>query len=178
MKIQLSNQKTLQKQNSIRFSASFSINLPVEKIDMYQWVTGMTEEDYLAYSTAHQAMGSSFKNGTFHTVNVENVGNETLIQHYELKYHSPSHVQFYSSRTKAYILRWIPAIVGVPWEMQVRPMSPSTSELVCLIGVDFPNIFLKMGAWFNGLNGLFLKRHLNHEGLAFARDIEKKFRHS
>jgi hypothetical protein len=33
-----------------------------------------------------------------------------------------------------------------------------------------------IGAFINGLGGLFLRRHLKEEGEAFARDIEQKFR--
>jgi hypothetical protein len=43
------------------------------------------------------------------------------------------------------------------------------------VGVDFPNVLLKAAAWLNGLGGLFLRRHLNKEGKAFAKDIEQKF---
>lgn len=112
----------------------------------------------------------------FYTINVENIGNETIVQHYELKYHTASHVQFYSPNSVAYIMRWFPATVGVPWEMQLRATSGNTCELTCMIGADFPNLFLKLGAWLNGFGGFFLKRHLQQEGNAFAKDIEKKFR--
>ncbi|MEJ0057668.1 MAG: hypothetical protein WDN75_19690 [Bacteroidota bacterium] len=103
--------------------AAFPINLPAEKIDLYKWVTEMSDADYRSYSKSHLAMGSFFDNGVFHTINVENIGNETLIQNYELKYHAPDHVQFYSPRSTAYVLRWFPATVGVPWELQVRATS-------------------------------------------------------
>ncbi|MGN8071001.1 hypothetical protein [Mucilaginibacter sp. 22184] len=175
MKTTLSNQQTVNRKHGVRYTASFPIDLPAERIDLYQWVTEMTEQDYASYSKAHQAMGSHFKDGVFYTVNVENIGNETIIQHYELKYHTPSHVQFYSERSKAYIWRWLPAVVGVPWEMQIRPISANTSAIVCLIGVDFPNAWLRIGSWFNGLNGYFLRKHLRKEGFAFAKDITSKF---
>jgi hypothetical protein len=66
--------------------------------------------------------------------------------------------------------------VGVPWEMQIRPVSQNTCEFVCMFGIDYPNWLLKTVFSVYGLGGLFLKRHLKKEGIAFAKDIEKKFR--
>lgn len=175
MNAKLFQQRSFDTKYGSRYSASFPINLPKEKINLYQWVTEMTDADYCSYSKAHQAMGSFYNDDIFCMMNVENIGNETLIQHYELKFHSPDHVQFYSSYTKAFVMRWFPAKVGVPWEMHIRATSATTSELTCMIGADFPTLFLKIAAWINGLGGLFLKRHLNEEGKAFANDIEKKF---
>ena len=50
--------KTPDTQHSARYVKSFPVNLPVEKIDLYQWVRDMTDADYTSYSTAHKAMGS------------------------------------------------------------------------------------------------------------------------
>jgi hypothetical protein len=72
-------------------------------------------------------------------------------------------------------MRWFPAKVGVPWEIRINATSANTSVLICLIGADFPSLFLKIAAWLNGLDGTFLKRHLKEEVEAFAKDIERKF---
>ncbi|HEX7903447.1 MAG TPA: hypothetical protein VF487_06185 [Chitinophagaceae bacterium] len=159
-----------------RYLQSFPVNLPIEKIDLHKWITEMTDADYTSYSAAHKAMVSYIRNKTFFMKNVENIGIETLVQHYELKYHSANHVQFYSSKSKAYILRWFPATVGVPWELYIKPVSPTTSRLVCMIGIDFSGYILKIASWFSSFGGLFLSKHLNEECKAFAKDIEVKFR--
>lgn len=159
-----------------RFVQTFNVKLPAESIDLFRWITEMTDDDYVSYSGAHKAMTSTFKGDVFFMKNIENIGADTLVQFYELKYHSPNHIQFYSSRSKAYMMRWFPVTVGVPWEMYVNAVSATCCTLVCMIGTDFPNAFLKTGAWFTGLGGLFLKRHLRSEGIAFVRDIEKKFK--
>ena len=136
----------------------------------------MTNSDYRSYSPAHVAMDSYFDDGLLFMINVENIGTDMIVQHYELRYRSPQHVQLYSARTDAYIMRWIPAKVGVPWEMQIKPTSDKTCELICLVGADYPNPLLQAAAFLNGLGGLFLKKHLNKEGQAFAKDIEQKFK--
>jgi hypothetical protein len=173
MEKKLIGQKTVDTKHCARFVQSFPINLPIEKIDLNRWVFEMTDADYRSYSKDHKMMSSFFKDGVFFMKNLENIGGDSLIQRYELKYHSPHHVQFYSSETTAYVMRWFPATVGVPWEMRLTKTSDDTCELTCLIGVDFPNVLLK-AAWFSGLGDLFLKQHLSEEGKNFAKDIERK----
>ncbi|MEJ0104890.1 MAG: hypothetical protein WDO19_21060 [Bacteroidota bacterium] len=169
-------QRTPDTKYSSRYVQSFPVNLPVEKIDLYKWATEMTDADYASYSSAHKAMASYRRDHIFYMKNVENIGTDTLIQQYELKYHAPGHIQFYSSNSKACILRWFPVTVAVPWELYIQPVSATSSRLICLIGTDFPNLVLKIAAWFSGVGGLFLSRHLTTEGKAFALDIEKKFK--
>jgi hypothetical protein len=154
----------------------FEISLPKEEIDLYRWVTEMTDADYVSYTRGHKAMGSYFKDGRFFMANVEMIGNEMVVQNYVLQEHRPDRVRFYSERTRAYILRWFPAVVGVPWEMSLRAKGTDRCDLVCTIGADFPNRMVAIGAFINGLGGLFMRRHLREEGEAFARDIERKFR--
>ena len=169
-------QRTQVTKYNARYIQSFPVNLPADKIDLRRWVTGMTDADYASYSTAHKAMGSFFIDNVFYMKNVENIGIETVVHQYQLKYHAANHVQFYSPKSKSYIMRWFPATVAVPWELYIQPVSATSSRLICLIGVDFPGFVLKIAAWFSSFGGLFLKKHLNTEGKAFAQDIEEKFR--
>ncbi len=159
----------------MRTTQFFEISLPKEAIDLYQWVTEMTDADYVSFARGHKAMGSCFKDGRFCMVNVETIGNEMIVQNYVLREHQPDRVRFYSEKTTAYVLRWFPAVVGVPWEMALRAKGPDRCDLVCTIGADFPSRRLATAAYINGLGGLFLRRHLNEEGRAFARNIERKF---
>ena len=159
----------------MRLSRTFPIDLPLARIDMYRWVTEMTQPDYEAYSTAHKAMGSGFRQGVFFMVNVELIGTDMLQQHYQLLEHSASHVKFYSPATRGYIYRWVPVTFGVPWEMTLRETSAETCELHCVIGADFSARWLFAAAWLNSLGFYFLRRHLADEGVAFARDLERKF---
>src|SRR5262245_30576411 len=101
----------------MRVTRDFPVNLPIGNVDMYRWVTEMTSEDYESFAPAHKALGSFFRGTDFFMVNVECIGSDLVIQHYQLLEHSKSHVRFYSPRSKAYIYRWFPVTVGVPWEM-------------------------------------------------------------
>ena len=159
----------------MRVSMTFPVNLRIDQIDMYRWVTEMTSADYQSFARAHTAMGSFFQGNRFFMVNVECIGTDLVVQRYELMEHSPAHVKFYSARTTGYIYRWFPVSLGVPWEMTVQPTSDRTCELVCTVGADFPSRWLHVLAWANGLGFRFIKWHLGVEGPAFAKDIERKF---
>jgi hypothetical protein len=160
----------------MRVSQSFPIPLPKTRIDLFRWLTEMTPSDYESYSPAHRAMGSFFDtSGQFHMVNVELIGNEMLIQHYALRDHSADRLTLYSEKTKAYVWRWFPAVVGVPWELSLRDVDPDNCELTCTIGADFPSHIIALGAYLNGFGGIFIRKHLAQEGAAFAKDILKKF---
>lgn len=175
MRSAIEDQKTAATKYNVRFVESFPINLPAKQVDLYKWIIEMTEPDYRSYSPAHLAMNSYFKNGELFMTNVEAIGVDMVIQHYQLKYHAINHVQLYSARSEANIMRWIRVIAGVPWEMQIKTVSDNSCELVCLVGADYPNLFIQVAAWFNGFGGRFIKKHLIKEGKAFAKDIETKF---
>jgi hypothetical protein len=159
----------------MRISQQFKMNVPADKVDMYEWVTKMTPSDYASFSKSHKAMGSYFKDDSFYMVNVETMGNEMIIQNYKLMEYRRDYTKFYSDKSIAFIWRWFPATVGVLWEMTVTPTGKNSSELECTIGPDFSTPLLAFAAWINGIGGLFMRRHLNDEGLSFAKDIEKKF---
>jgi hypothetical protein len=169
-------QQTPAAANSVRFFESFLINLPIEQIDLYQWFKNMNDVDYRSYSPAHKAIGSYVRDNKFFMTNVENIGMDTIIQNYEVITHAPNRVQLYSAKSKAYIWRWVPVTVGVPWEFYLQPVSPTSCRFICMIGVNYPNKFIQVLAWLNGLGGLFLSKHLKKEGEAFAKDIEIKFK--
>ena len=176
MKKTFFQQQTPSAKYSERFVQDFPINIPIEKIDLHKWFIEMNDIDYRSYSPAHKAIGSYFRNGKFFMTNVENIGMDSVIQNYELKSHAANSIQMYSAKSKVYIWRWFPVTVGVPWEMYVQPVSSTSCRFICMIGVDYPNAFLRIANWFNGLGGLFLRKHLKKEGKAFALDIEQKFK--
>jgi hypothetical protein len=167
---------TAPKGEVMRITRAFPVNLPINQIDLYRWVTEMTSEDYESYARpAHKAMGSFFRGSRFVMVNVECIGADMIVQHYELIEHSRSSVRLYSARSTAYVYRWFPVTVSVPWEMSLHRSSDRSCELTCTVGIESPSLFIRALAWTNGLGLLFLRRHLALEGAAFARDLERKF---
>lgn len=175
MKSTLENSKAHTGKYSDRYVASFPINLAAEQIDLSQWMSEMKASDYISYSPAHIAMNSYVKDNVLFATNVENIGTDQIVQHYEMTYESKDHLLLHSAESDVYIMKFVPVSVGVPWEMQIRPVTENTCEFVCMFGIDFPNAFLQTVYKFYSLNGTFLRKHLTKEGIAFARDIEQKF---
>ncbi|PZR08743.1 MAG: hypothetical protein DI539_22550 [Flavobacterium psychrophilum] len=175
MKPTLKNQKALQTKYADRYVAAFPINLPAEQIDLSKWFREMMQTDYVSYSPAHIAMNTFTKDGILYSTNVENIGLDQIVQHYSMRYETKSHILLHSSKSDVYIMRYVPVSVGVPWEMQIRPVTENTSEFTCMFGIDYPNRLLKTVFSFYGLGGIFLKKHLKREGVEFAKDIERKF---
>ena len=99
MKARLTNQKSPHTKYGVRYVESMSINLPAEQIDLYKWIVEMTESDYRSYSPAHFAMNSYFKNEVLFMTNVENIGTDMVVQHYEVKYYSAEHIRLSPKRT-------------------------------------------------------------------------------
>jgi hypothetical protein len=96
MSARITDQKSVTTKYNARFVERFPIDLPAEEIDLYKWIVGMTETDYKSYSPAHLAMNSFIQDGVFFMTNVENIGTDTVVQHYELKHHDAHHIQLYS----------------------------------------------------------------------------------
>ena len=113
MSASIKSQKSPNTKYGVIYLERFAISIPAEQIDLYKWIIEMTEFDYKAYSPAHLAMNSYFKNGVLFMTNVESIGTDMIVQHYGLKNHSAKHVQLYSAESDAYILRWFRVMVGV-----------------------------------------------------------------
>lgn len=175
MKATLKNQKAIDTKYNSRYVASFPINLPAEQIDLRKWFREMMQADYTSYSPAHIAMNSYTEEGILYSTNVENIGTDQIVQHYAMRHEAKDHILLHSSESDVYIMRFVPVSVGVPWEMQIRPVTENTCEFICMFGINYPNRLLQVVYALYGLGGLFLKKHLNKEGIAFAKDIEKKF---
>jgi hypothetical protein len=175
-KTALKDPKAVNTKYADRYIAGFPINLPAEQIDLRKWFVEMLETDYTSYSPAHIAMSSYFKDGILYTTNVENIGTDQIVQHYTMRYDAKDHLLLQSTESNVYIMRFVPISVGVPWEMQIRPVTENTCEFICMFGIDYPNRLLQIVFSLYGLGGLFLKKHLKREGIAFAKDIEQKFR--
>lgn len=160
----------------MKLTRSFTVPLPKERIDLYRWVTEMTSADYRSYAPrAHRCLGSHHEQGRLHVACIETIGNELLQHVYVLRNHRADWLDFYSPASRAYVLRWFPATVGVAWTLRIDPIDATSSLLTCSIGVDFPNALVALGAYANSLGFLFLRRHLAEEGAAFAEDLGFKF---
>ncbi len=158
------------------FKGSVNINVPADKVDLYDWVTNVTEKEYQSFAPAHRAIGlyRESERGKQGMVNVESIGGNLLVQHYIIKIGEKNHLLLYSKNTLLYLLHLVPINIGVKWEMKITESSKDTSTFTCVVSIDYPSKALKWGAVL--LAGpYFVNRHTQKESLGFAKDMERKF---
>lgn len=157
------------------------INTGIENIDLTDWMFTLKEEEYQACSTAHITCGTSLrKDGRRLSVNVEQVGDSLLVQHYVEDISKKDHcrVTSYSDsfsatgRTK----------LGIAWELQLKQLSPDSCELSNHVTVSLTNEFASLLNQ-NNVHDLStikirmeenLVSHNQEETPLFAKDIETK----
>ncbi len=151
-----------------------TIHLPVEKIDLYQWLTHLSDNEYQGFANGHRAMGLFKDKNTEGIINVESIGGNLLVQHYTILTKDKDKVFMRSRRSDAYLFHLIRCHVWVEWKMNVVYKDEQSCVFTCEIGSDYPNQLLAIAAKLSAVN-FFLQKHLDKEGENFARDIEKKF---
>ena len=155
------------------YTFSTDIAVPAEAVDLYQWLTQVSDREYQTFSTAHRAMGF-FRDGQQEgLINVEDIGGNLLIQHYTIVKKSPNELYMHSERSDIYLSHLIHSHIGVDWKMSVRAASDSTCTFTCEVGTILPNKLFELAATI-GFTGHFLQQHVDEEGRNFAHDIEQK----
>ena len=158
----------------MKFSITLKLDIPASKIDLYQWLTGLTSEEYESFSKSHIAMGK-YKDGKgTRLINVEDIGGGLITQYYYFRKVEKDHVILNSDRSLVLVLHWFPVRIKVPWEMRVAEDSTGQTILSCAIGAIFPHMLLEIAAKSMFL-GYFLRKHLREEAQAFAIDLHSKF---
>jgi hypothetical protein len=162
-------------------TATAFINAPLETIDLTEWLFTLKDIEYQACSKAHIACGNSFESdGKRLSINVEQVADNLLVQHYVEEISLKDHCQVNSisdsfsiaGRTK----------LGIIWELKINRLSESSCEfsnhVVVSLTADFLDLLTK--ANITDLEPIQnnmhqnLKAHNEEETPLFAKDIEKK----
>ncbi len=155
-------------------SYSTLIHLPVENVNLYEWLINLSEKEYKSCSKAHRAIGL-FKNENVEgMVNVENIGGNLLIQHYHIITKEKDNVFLRSEKSDAYLSHLIRVHVSVEWRMTVTHKDAQSCIFTCKIGTEYPNKALAIAGKLAAVS-YFMKRHLKGEGEKFARNIERKY---
>ncbi len=156
----------------MKSSCETVIACPAERIDLAEWLGSLSDADYQACSRGHRGAGAFRENGTFGTINVENVGGHLLIQHYLAAKLTPSHVIMHSSNTRAYLMHLIPVTIGVTWTLEVEHKDRENALFRCTVETHMPAILTAVATL--GAMPFFLRRHVLEEAPLFALDIMRK----
>ena len=154
-----------------------TVQLPVEKINLYEWITTVSDKEYQSFSKGHKAMGLFKDKNTEGIVNIESIGGNLLINHYNILTKDSDHVVMQSEKSDAYLSHIIHFHVWVEWKMKVVFKNNNSSTFTCEVSTDYSNKFLAVAAKLSVAN-YFLQKHINEEGENFARSIELRFNES
>jgi hypothetical protein len=124
-------------------TATALINAPLETIDLTQWLFTLKNAEYQVCSKAHIACGNSIdSNGKRMSINVEQVADNLLIQHYIEEISMKDHCRVNSNsdsfsaagRTK----------LGVLWELKINRLSESRCELSNHVVISLTDDFINL----------------------------------
>lgn len=158
----------------MKFSYDTLIDAAPGSIDLGEWLFGMTDEEYVACSPGHRAMGINGGSARVGVVNVESVGGVMMIQHYRPEVVRPDHVKLVSDSSQAYLLHVFPARIRVLWEMQTFATANGTTGFRGSVEVTMP-LWVRLLAALN-CGSYFLKRHVIGETAGFAANIAAKIK--
>src|ERR1700761_2527026 len=126
-------------------SVSATINAPIEKVDIADWLLNLPDREYQRCSSAHIAVGTSrTDDGQPMSINVETIGGALMVQHYVAEVHRPDYCKMVSlsdsitaaGRSKARVV----------WELRATKIDDETCEYsnnIHAIAVDETLAFLK-----------------------------------
>src|ERR1700748_783465 len=67
-----------------------TMNVPLEKVNIAEWLLTLPDREYQRCSSAHIAAGStSTDDGRPMSINVETIGDALMVQHYVAEIHQP-----------------------------------------------------------------------------------------
>jgi len=150
------------------------IDIPTSRIDLLKWMATMSDSDYQACSRRHRAAGTFREGSSLGMVNVESIGGNLLVQHYQMVKGEASQVVMHSKKSRAYILHLFPATVEVIWTVEIELQNSDSTIFRCTVETRLPT-FLQVVA-SPALLSFFIRRHTIEETLGFAADIERKAR--
>jgi hypothetical protein len=156
----------------IKASSQATINHPADRIDLAEWLSTLTDQDYQSCSRSHLAAGTYRDTGGWGMVNVESIGGHLMVQHYRAGPSLPHRVVMRSDKTRVYALHLVPVAVEVVWIQEIEPRDDRTATYRCTVEVRMSRI-LDLAVRLM-LLPTFLRRHIAEETVLYARDIGAK----
>lgn len=148
------------------------LRVPVDAVDLEEWIFTLADEDYQAASPQHRAAGTTSSGGVRGTINVESIGGTLIVQHYREITAGPRGFELLSERSRAYLFHLVPARAEVRWTMTVEPGDNGDSRLSCTVELTLSPLLTALSALI--ATPFFIRSHVRNEAGGFARDIERK----
>ncbi len=148
------------------------LRMPIDAVDLEEWVFTLSDEDYRAASPNHLAAGVTNSSGVRGTVNVESIGGTLIIQHYREISVGARRFELLSPGSRGYLFHMIPIPIEVRWTMAAESRGPGQSTLTCTVDFNLSPILRLLSVTI--ATGYFVRRHVRGESYGFARDMERK----
>jgi hypothetical protein len=157
-----------------------TINAPIEKVDIADWLFNLPDAEYQRCSPAHIAAGkTTTDDGRPMSINVETIGDALIIQHYVAEVREPhlcrmvsiSDFIMASGRTKIRV-EWklsVKAIDGTHCEYSNHVQAAATDEFLAFLkkdGITFEQA--------RAANQAVVDSHNREETPNFAKSIERR----
>lgn len=161
--------------------SSFSaiINAPIEKINIPEWAFNLPESAYQDCSPAHVSAAQTIgPDGRRMSVNVEVIGGNPMVQHYQEELSQPDHLVLTSFSDVFTPTGRI--VIHVRWELSVKPIDGNRSEftnrVVTHATEDLVRALERQGIpfeWFKAQRQPISIAHNRQETPFFAASIER-----
>jgi hypothetical protein len=154
---------------------------PIEKVNLTEWLFTLKDFEYQSCSPAHIAGGTTVsKEGKRMSINVEQIADNLLVQHYVEDISEKSHC-----RVNSHSDSLSPAgstKLGITWELTVKKVSDTSCELsnrvLVLLSDEFSSLLKKANITdLTPIKSNMAKNagaHNKEETPLFAKDIERK----
>jgi hypothetical protein len=149
------------------------MQVPLDAVDLEDWIFSLSDEDYQAASPQHRAAGVTMQDGVRGTINVESIGGSLLIQHYQEIAAGAQNFELVSERSRVYLFHLVPVVAEVRWMMAVEAGTHGASLLRCTVELNLSPLLKVLSALI--ATPYFVRRHVRGESVGFARDIERKY---
>jgi len=149
--------------------------IPAERIDIGEWLFGLSDDEYQTTAKAHLGAGTSRRtDGRRGFFDVERFFAAFIVNHHREEAARRDYVRVTSPDSRAWLFWAVPIRLFVCWEMIVRPRGPDSCKLECRLRIDPPHNALEPVATMLGVP-IVHRRHLREQMTGFVEDVLAKY---
>lgn len=159
--------------------AEAKINAPLEKIDISEWLFGLSSADYAACAEGHQSTAKGrLPSGKRVSINVEYVAGFFMVQHYIESISERDRVRVISPNTQLWLNDTDYVELEITWELSLKKIDADSCLLRCsVIRASANEAFIRASHELNkniDPSQTAFQLHIDEETPRFADDVEGK----
>lgn len=160
-------------------TAQAKINVSIDKINISEWLFGLTSDEYEACADGHQSAAQGrLPSGKRVSVNAEYVAGFFMVQHYIETISEKDRVLTISPNTLLWLDDEHYVQLEITWELHLEEIDSNSCRLICtVISASNNEQFIEASHKLNkniDPSQTAFQLHINEETPLFAKDIEAK----